>query len=541
MKKNNKENHNEELKKEFKIFLAFILIVLTIIITIYVVRFGVPDFNKLFKDNNKKELSSNIELTENIKIPENIKYETLDKGLKFVCSNYIYYNNTKIYDPGSDVYCDISFELPGDSNIKIKEIWGEFSHDDDIEYKEIYEVWEEWNLKQKDNEFNLVTSNPSNYAEGFYKLKFKIKPSTKKEELNIYFKNIIVKSEDNKYYKFNDNTINLKIKILTNYKYEKDEKNNELVFYKFNDNVGYEEVSRYKCEYDECEFPTINASGTKTYYDYEKGKALIYDGHVFEEENSYYKKIIIYDFNNGILKSYNNIKKALNITEYKEEKLIYKYLILVNNNDEMSLIDIEGRVLKDFSNNKFTLSCYEGCLLANYSLDDDMIVTIKDSKYGIEKFYSNEIIIEHIYDEIALGDMINVTGYYEETKSAYDNKYFRAKINNKWYLYSFETKEKVTDGYDALYLIDADILLVKIDNNLYLKNLKGDNITEETINLEYGLLPFYPKVPEGISVSRKKDVITITIVDGNYENYLNHKYKTYEFNVKTNELKKLDN
>lgn len=483
-------------------------------------------------DNTKNNNAINNNLESELKLPTEIEFENTEDTIVFYCNHSEMYGNSNYYEKGSDVYCKVSFNISENSSA-IKEIWGEFSYDEDIEYVGTYKISESWNLTQNNNKFKVTTPEATHYADGFYQLKFKVKPSTKKEELTINFKNIILKKENNKYYKLDDSIVKLIITDTSNYKIEYGEKTEDgkqqYIFYKFDNNEGYKEINRYICEYDDCsDNGIVDIYGG--YTDLEKGKDIIFDGRVVFDNLSvgkfYWKKVIFYDFEKGIKNQFNDIVDLI-IIRKKGDYLPsgVEGFMLRTKDEKYAIIDNDGNYIKELSDKKFTFEKIKigGNTLVNYSLEDDMIVSIKDNKYGIEKIYSNDNIINHIYDDIKI----------------YDNKLFKAKTNDKYYLYSFETKDKITKGYDNLYLLDNNILLVKIDDYMYIKDFTGNNLTETSIKLEDNIRS-YEFNKEGMFFNKRDDIISISFVYGkdSGNNVAKDKYLSYEYNIKTKELTK---
>lgn len=479
-----------------------------------------PSNNKTSNNNGTSNETSNNETSN----------KELNIDLSYYCSKYEnVYKNTTLYETNDDVYCQINFS----SNNNLAEVQGELSFDNELELQEEYQTSPSWNLTQENNKFHLVVSNSKKAKYTTYQIKFKIKP-TNKEELNIHFKNITVKDINNNYYTSYDKTINLPIKALDNYKYEK--KDNELVFYKLENSIGYKEINRYKCQYDDCNgYDIEDPAYPALQNDYDNGIMLIYDGK--NAENVYYKKLFLYNFNNGIVKTFENIyplKKGLK--NYNE----LPTFTLENINNEMAIVDINGKYIKEFSDKKFTFFCYKGCWLDNYLIENDLIVTYNENGYGIDKISKNEEVIEHTFDDIVIGkdtntDVTSSAGVYN------NNKLFKAKKDNKWYLYNLETKEKVFEsGYDGLFLIDNEIILVLDNNTIYIKDLNNNNLTKDTINLEYGLLlGIGLRERKGIIISKEDNIISISLVDGT--DYNNYTFKNYEYNIKTKQLTKVIN
>ena len=237
------------------------------------------------------------------------------------------------------------------------------------------------------------------------------------------------------------------------YNMKKDSETNELVFFK-----NETETSRYKCQYEECDFSMYGSNAEITYFDRKNGIALITDGRTKDENTNryYHNKMIIYSFEKGILNEYNNIIVTTDLG--RDENFIPYYLVMLNTNNESALLDLNGNILKDFEENQFMFKSYEGLYIdsASFNIEKNIIITLKNNKYGIEKINSNGTIIEHKFDNIKLDEGITtqykdlndrIYNYGEKLYS--ENNYFKAKENDKWYLYNYETKEKIIKtGYD---------------------------------------------------------------------------------------------
>lgn len=549
MKKDNKKDNftntiteKQQLKKEFKIMLTFIGISLLIIITIYIIKFGIPNLNIKKKD----KLNQDNEIFEFKEIPNNIEYKTINENIKFNCEKYN--NNINNYDKGDKVYCYINLNLKNDIT-GIREMWSELSYDENIEYINTEKKdYSPISLVMNNNKIYLKDKNiesPDRIQTYPFEFEFKIKATTKKEKLNIYLKNIIFKTEDNVYYKIDDYVTDLIINTPTNYQFNKNEETNELIFYKFNNNEGYEEINRYKCQNEECD---MLDNYKLNHIDLDNGKAIMYDGKENYNQINYYKKIMYYNFNYGIIKTIENIYHPIATNSYDpNNEHLENFYIFENLNNEMAIIDINGNYIKEFSNKKYTLNCYEGCFLDNYSVKADIIVTYNDDGYGIDKLNKNEEIIEHKFEDIKLNEGITVE-YRDNNDRIYnyvtdlynENKYFKAKENDKWYLYSYETKEKITKtGYDELFVIDKNLILTIENNIISIKDFNNNNLTDNTIKLEHGLRPWMPKNPDGIKITIKENIVTIGITDGPKDSY-DWKSYTYEYNINTKELTKKD-
>ena len=241
--------------------------------------------------------------------------------------------------------------------------------------------------------------------------------------------------------------------------------------------------------------------------DLEKGKLAIYDG----------EKLVLYDFEKGVIGKYGQTIYTL----YTDDDYNKKYYYVSDvNTKKYGIIDFDGKKIKNFTMEKLDklLTCD---LLSNtYSIKYDLIVEKKNNKYGIIKITKDEIVIEHIYDDIRI----------------YNDKYYKAKLEDKWYLYSYETKEKVHEqGYKEIFFATDNILVTQIDNYLHIKDYNGNNIIEDEIQtyIDYNEEACCG-TPEGINVyyNKENNKIEIGVSQEFKENY------EYEYDINSKKLTK---
>ena len=479
------------MKKNKKI----IIIISSILLCTAII--GVILYISIFKDNNKKIEN---EFKENENKNQTIKYTQTTEGPGFVCSNKELYEPTYSYDKGDTVYCEIAFELnserPG-----IAEIWFETEYDKDIEYiGKAYES-DNWKLDIKEKTIHLQAEKPDTLGDIVYSAKFRILPTTEAEKLTISFKNIKYKNENNEYYQVDDSIKELHINEERNYKYENSKNNDEIVFYKFDKNKGYEEINKYKCKNEKCYEYASQCTG---FVDQDNGKLLILDGN----------NAILYDFNNGIIGTY-----------FHNIDMIENYFIIQDEQTKKyGIVDLDGKVVKESKSDGYGNKVSVCLNKDTYSIKNDLIIEKKNNKFGIVKISKDELVIEHQFDDIRL----------------YNDKYFKAKIGDKWYLYNIKTKEKVIEeGYKELFLTNDSVLVAQIDNYLYIKDYQGNNIIEDKIKVlvEYNEDACCGAM-SGVSVTLNKDIIMITVDEKlNSEDY---EYTThlYEYDIKDKKLTK---
>ena len=485
------------MSKKKKIIIGVITTIILLCAATAIYLFLTKD-NKTDSDNHEPNNNNNNNVT------ENIEYTYTSDGPGFFCSNTPLGRNPLSYVIGEYVYCTISYELNG-SKPGIHEIWAEYSLDEDVEYVETLETAStEWTLEEENTKFHLTTSRPTVYAEYFYQVKFRIKPTTKKEEVTIEFKNIRYKDSENNYYETDNSSHRLSIDETTNYHYKEDDKNKEFTFYKLTKNEGYKQINKYTCKSKEC---YIYASQCTSYMDLDNGRMLLMDG----------DSSILYDFNKGIIGTY-----ALGV-EYIKDYLIVKDI----KTEKYGIIDTAGKVIKDFKSDSFgenVMPCFNEDTI---SIDDDLIVEKKNNKYGIIKITKDEIVIEHKFDSIRL----------------HSNKYFKAKLDGKWYLYSLDTKEKVLEeGYKELFMVNDNIMIAEIDKALYIKDYQGNNIIEDKIEV---LMEYNEGACCGASggygIYEEQGIINIYIDIPTEDDGIGYKTEQYTYNIKDKKLTKKAN
>jgi len=430
-------------------------------------------------------------------------------GPSFLCSNTLLYSNNQTYDKGDIVYCSFSYEghakEPG-----ITEIWAEFEYDEDIEYLGVAKLYSDWELIQDKNKINLIPNEPVFVNDGAYIAKFKIKPSTNKEKLEIAFKNIKFQDETKEKYITNDSIITIKINKENNYKIDQPDDSSVIKFYKFDSTEGYKQINEYKCTSEECHPYVGQCVG---YVDLDKGRTFLMDG----------EQIILYDFEKGIIGKYGMDVYSLNLSSKYESKY---YVVRDLKTKKYGIIEPSGKVIKKFDADSYGTIQVCDISQKTYSVENDIITEKKGNKYGIVKITSNEIIVKHQFDDIRL----------ENTK------YFKGKIGDKWYLYDLNTKEKaINDGYQELFVVNDNIIIAQIDKKLYIKDYQGKNIIEDTIKV-------YEPYDEnaccgavsGVYIFEENNIVKIYIdelIDAKEYTYKQHKY---EYNIANKKLTKID-
>lgn len=397
---------------------------------------------------------------------------------------------------GDDVYCELRI-----TNYDISEISFDFSDNKNIELIDVKSKTDYWEIKNL-NSHIFATS---------------LDVESKLNDIVLIFRIINNKNIDNNYvinlnnikftsrftkYLIKEKDIQLKI---SNYRLKVTD--DKLESYKLISDGSYKLINQSECNL--CYGVGI-ASQYFSYIDYEKGKMMI-------STSDYKGNWILYDMNKGILGEYGNNARLLfsdsNSYSYDNSKIKYIY-VKSKDSDKFGIVDLEGNVIKDFNledagffTNRSSFYSYSG-----YSVENNMFVDKKNEKYGIIKFTSDDVIIDYIFDSIGL---IN-------------NKYFKAKLNDKWYLYSFEKKDKkINTGYDEIIPIIDDVIVVRLGKNAYIQNYNGDNIIDKMIDIgdNYLFASYVSDKDSGkdfINIYISKDEYNYEILE-NYHYYFNSK------------------
>lgn len=292
---------------------------------------------------------------------------------------------------------------------------------------------------------------------------------------------------------------------------------------KINDKVSYKkdgvilkfydesiELNQYQCENSNCD---TDERYNKYIKKIDNNIVIIYDG-ALDDDN---RKIIFFDVNKGILKTYIGYSKARRLDDSK-----YIHLMSSDNKKEL-IVDYMGNVIKEGKNYK--ISCYEGCYLAinSYNIEKDYIITVKDNKYGIEKISSDEVLLDNLYDDVSWSDW---AVFFDNDKTENDGEkyyleknYVKIKENNKWYLYDLNNKKKVINtGYEELILIDDNTIFVYDNKEIYFINYEGNKVDDNVIKTK-GISPAFakPTFKEKFNMYLKDNILDFQICDGEVE------------------------
>lgn len=432
------------------------------------------------------------------------------------------------YGKGDYLLCNIGISK---RNYSINGITFDFVSDD-VEVINISSAQDDLKItfdNQKDKTFVSITSeNIIGYSDiGSINFHLYIKDN-KSFEINLKDMNISNSGDkEDKYLKEKKITLNN-----DNVRYYK--KDGSIIFEKVQSDGLFKKVNEYKCNdgsYTGCLISP--ASQSFAYVPANKNVIMLVDDN--------YSTMVMFDIDKGVIGTYGGSALYLYSSERKNNEGGTYIYIQAKNSDKYGIIDTNGKLVHEFNlngaHNQSTEEYINGMLRTAYSVENDMIIEKKNGKFGISRIKSNDTVIEYSFDLIRLFVDSKYTDSSEITKA--NSKYFKAKINNQWYLYSFETKNKViNEGYDNLFLVNDEIVIVEKDNHLYIKDIKGNNLVNDKIE---DLSSEYIEAPccvanAGIEINVNNNIVTIKTYRDNYNI---EDYNQYEYNISKKALTKI--
>ena len=182
-----------------------------------------------------------------------------------------------------------------------------------------------------------------------------------------------------------------------------------------------------------------------------------------------------------------------------------------------------------------------------FSIKKDYTTYKNNNKYGILKISDGSIVVDAKYDAL---EFISIN------ESNENLEYYKIYQNGKWYLYDINTFTPINNiGYDEIFYAHNNLMIVDIDNKVYFKDLKGNNIINQYLNLYiskneiqnylsnhiyyYSYSPIYQ-----LDARLNENIISISILT-NIENFFEDAWKPtlykkeYEYNITTKELKEI--
>lgn len=275
-------------------------------------------------------------------------------------------------------------------------------------------------------------------------------------------------------------------------------------FYKLANDGSYVKLNEMNCN---C---SRYAAQDFTYEDYSNGNIMLAD-----EDN---ETMILYNIENGILGTYDGNARWLYDEDDEFLKGTYIY-IKDRNTDKFVIVDTNGNIVKESSSTGLCDNNIPSAVCLSYSIKDDLLVNKSDNKYGIIRITSDDVVIDYKYDDIKL----------------LNSHYFKVKENDKWYLYSFDTKNKfLSNAFNDIELLTEDILIVGEDGYWKFIYYNGDIALQDKIEIDPQFSYIYID-----NNTNNENIVYIRMFDdefGHEESPL-----LYEYDIKKKSLKKSNN
>lgn len=188
---------------------------------------------------------------------------------------------------------------------------------------------------------------------------------------------------------------------------------------------------------------------------------LVVEYKVKWEGRDLYKYLYFYDCSGRLCST------DMRPSEYYSKYLCKKTCPRIKNIIDDNVILLEG------INNGAIYNYKEGKIINdNYVsydiLSQDKFIVSNGNKKGIIDI-DGKVILDFSYDDILSGD----------------NNYIKIKNNNLWGIRSIDDNKELSPNYDTLEFVNDNILLVSLNNQYYFINYDGDRINEDIYNYLY--------------------------------------------------------
>ena len=509
---------NKRKKKTVIIIILAIILFLIVIGGIFII---------ILKSKNENNKSTPVIITENKYFsPTEEQLEQAEEltrsPIRITCGNSETATPGFSYTLMKGEYTFCTFSIMTYIHDEISQIWFDYDLNDNFKYVDSHLIdgKTQWTTSHiiKDGEVEEIKENEKmsflfndvvvdNYY-NFFLIKTNFIGNTYGYFDVIYLSNIVLKTKNGKYYKYLERTsADGHINIMDSTKYVTKNGDNKILFYKY-DNNEYKQINTYTCDEKYC---GVGGYYGAIYNDLNSGKTIIND-----------KKPKLYDFEKGILVTFDKVTGSLE-RKYRDNSQIE--FILGEINDTQYIYDLGGKEIKSLKGYDEFKTLQDKMLISNvYSVENNLIVLSKNGKKGIAKITEDNKVINFKYDDIKL----------------FDNKYFKAKENNKWNVYELDTGNKISnEDYKQLFIAAENVMVVQIDDYLYIKDFKGNNLIEDKIRVLYDYQEFPAQfAPWGISVVKYEDnIVDICVTSGPRGQYGEEfDIYRYKYNIKEKTL-----
>lgn len=430
MEKEVNQTITKDPKKKTKKSLILISIILIILLLLGATYFYISNKNK-----------------EPVNNAPTITYQDLDNNITVSCTNSKQ-ESTTLYYQGEDIYCNLSYDFSNTSKEKVSKITATFTFDSELELIETSNISSDWKEISSGQTFSISSNVALDKDENFYTVKFRVKGTTEKEIVSLGLKDVYLETNDNKYYQLNNSQTELMIAVKNNYRYELDRTNKEFIFYKSSPE-GYKEINKYTCKTTCFEY----AAQSFGYIDLNIGRMFLVDNNDTEA--------ILYDFTRGVLATY-----EIPVYSLSDESYNIIYFVAKTKDGKYGIVDTSANIIRPFVSDGFVSSPVKAIYSDAYSIKNNLIVEKKNNKYGLTNINRVNTVLDYKYDSIRL----------------LNDKYYKVKVGDSWYLYNVSNNEQaLPEKYQEIFMPTPEVLIVKLNGYLYIKNESGQNLLEDKI------------------------------------------------------------
>ena len=220
-----------------------------------------------------------------------------------------------------------------------------------------------------------------------------------------------------------------------------------------------------------------------------------------DEKEKNVGEVLLYNVENGKYDEFDSvdsvwIENAIAFLKHKTNKVLktdedgnktFKY--------EYTMLNLDGFSRKLSS--EPLMFCYEGCsyMGAFGRFSEDVLVTVKNNKVGVEDIKTGKIIINHKYDNIY----------------SYDENTFVAKYDDLYNVYDSKTGATLFKGeYEIVSKIDNETYFVLNKHKFQVLNDKEQVISKNYFEVKE-VCDFEPKVVDGFSIYQEDGMYEISV------------------------------
>ena len=255
-----------------------------------------------------------------------------------------------------------------------------------------------------------------------------------------------------------------------------------------NEVCDYKFKGKYVCENDYCEEP-FSGQIHANYANYDEGIALLTDEIYVENEYSIPPTLgFLYDFKNNkkISKKYDFYTII-----YENKDKNKKYFLTIDENNKSGIMDNKGNIVASNIYTQIGITPFEDGI--NGQLDN-IIVAIKDNKFGFLDIETGEELTDFEFDKIGFINVSEPKDYDPNVISRHDTfvinkdlKEVYVEANGKGKIINLETlevKKEFDKTYIAAYPISEDLIAVEDKNTVDIIDYNMKSVLDEKLEFE---------------------------------------------------------